>query len=286
MHRHRRRPRIRRRRRSKSRRSRRRRSKSRRSTKSRGASSSSSVLVSLSSVPTTAPNTFVFDRNKFKCTLKRGQCKANNKDGTRCNRKGRHPVDYCRQHLAEVGLKIAESSLLVSKSTSSLSGTSSSFSPRSSTRTAIFRHQLKDMTSRSVKEKGKGYGLYTTRRIRFNEYLRDNRNQAIIYDGDVVTNKELVRRYGDDRITAPYVFRRLRVEKGMPKIYQYVDAACKRGVLSFMNTAGPEEENNMEFGPEGYAAATREIMPGEELLVSYGSAYKLEGPPHRTFYEV
>jgi SET domain-containing protein len=97
------------------------------------------------------------------------------------------------------------------------------------------------------------------------------------YTGERVTFAEMNKRY-TARKTAPYA-------ANVPS--HGVDAACERGVASLANHA-PESRKNGKFVYDSrnnlYLVATKNIYNGEEILVNYGTDYRLRerGASHNT----
>ena len=96
------------------------------------------------------------------------------------------------------------------------------------------------------------------------------------YGGKRVSNAVMTQRYGREG-TAPYGIATGRVKK---------DGACQRSYVMFANDprGGPASRTaNTEFTGAGGLRALRNIMHGQEILVSYGDAYwSGRHRPHKT----
>lgn len=118
------------------------------------------------------------------------------------------------------------------------------------------------------------------------------------YAGETLTGAEIDARYGGNDSTAPYamlVYRpaaRRGVDPHRESIS--VDAACHRGVSSFVNEARRAQDVNCKYVTDRNRAnprnnkkvlvATKDIYHGEELLVSYGEAYVHDNNDNSTKY--
>jgi len=89
-----------------------------------------------------------------------------------------------------------------------------------------------------------------------------------IYAGEVITTKAFFERYGER--AGPYVF-----STRSPWIF--VDARePASGLERYVNDGKSRRKNNLRAVDWAYTVAyeaTREIEPGEELYISYGSNY-------------
>jgi hypothetical protein len=91
------------------------------------------------------------------------------------------------------------------------------------------------------------------------------------YEGEPVTRAQLFQRYG--KFTAPYC---MQVDKTT-----FLDAACVRSACAMVNAPLAPARANCKFVSwEGgvHLMATKPIRDGDELLVSYGPAYKFREP--------
>ena len=93
------------------------------------------------------------------------------------------------------------------------------------------------------------------------------------YLGEVSRNPNwLLERYGSQ--TVPYGF----AHSGRP---YFTDSALLRGAAASINSATPERKNNVEFRntmPLAMIYALSDIYEGDELLISYGEAYRFNEP--------
>jgi len=183
----------------------------------------------------------------FECSLKRGRCTSNRRDGQRCKRESYLPFDVCWQHLRiDYNLTIKKTSL-----------------PGYNFK-GLFAYDHKDPGGNSIvfrKPKSKS--------------KRTARYRIIKYIGDIVDKKEIDRRYGKgERTTAPYAFK-------LKKKDSFADAACRRGTGSFANTRPGHQ--NARFVKSGALYPTKTIRNGDEIFASYGRAYKI-GCGHSTRY--
>lgn len=120
---------------------------------------------------------------------------------------------------------------------------------------------------------GAGMGLFATRAFKKGERIGK-------YTGEVLTLEDVVRRYGSDRATAPYVV------QASPSVF--IDAAAHRPAVAYVNHN--RDECNCEYisahrGGNALVSrfgvdvlATRDIEPGEELFANYGSQYRINEP--------
>jgi hypothetical protein len=98
-------------------------------------------------------------------------------------------------------------------------------------------------------------------------------HSVVDYVGDVLTEAELISRYGD--ATAPYA---LRVSGD-----HFIDGALRRGIGAYINAS--RQKDNVKTRPAnvrfvvhmGHKTArfvtTRRIRAGQEILVAYGGVY-------------
>lgn len=84
------------------------------------------------------------------------------------------------------------------------------------------------------------------------------------YEGESLTNNQLQARYGD--LTAPYG---LKIRGNANTI----DAGCKRSIASLANHKS-NSQSNAKLSENGYIKAVKNILPGREIFVSYGGAYR------------
>ena len=109
------------------------------------------------------------------------------------------------------------------------------------------------------------------------------------YDGEIITQKELERRYGE--YTAPYGLMLLpgtsedHANPGPETMYE--DAGAHLGIGSLINHQEKGGQVNCEFvvpkrgagaGAGAFIRATRPIYEGEELYLHYGEYYQFEEP--------
>jgi len=95
------------------------------------------------------------------------------------------------------------------------------------------------------------------------------------YEGELINADELRRRYGHH--TAPYALQ-LRRDA-------FIDSATERGYASLANRGAAAGQNNARFVVYRQSVlmkATKNIRNGQEILVSYGSAYRFDEPTHYT----
>ena len=188
---------------------------------------------------------------KFGCQLKSARCLFSRVNGDqRCRQRTVMGFGYCHRHLAkEFGVQIKTS---------------------------------------TVPNAGKG--LFAVRRFRVGDYiLRDydvrlpphcsergdpNEPCAIPYWGEELDGNEMNRRYGAH--TGNYA-----VSKGVDRTKRSIDAACVRSFASFINHRS-ENPNVLFITWEEYGnpvvVAARDIEPGEELFIHYGTEYDLHSP--------
>jgi SET domain-containing protein len=124
---------------------------------------------------------------------------------------------------------------------------------------------------------GVGKGLFALdKRAAGNAILFRRGDKIIMYDGEVVTQAQLQRRYGD--FTAPY---------GISQGKFVEDSACRRGAGSLVNHAAARNTNaRLAFSTRTkkfMLIATKNIRNGDEIFCSYGKAYQHnDGLTHKT----
>jgi hypothetical protein len=170
---------------------------------------------------------------RFTCPLICSTCRGTKVDGSRCTRTVCIGTEYCWQHLAaHAKLKIAPS---------------------------------------SIPGGGKGLFAWLTPKNRAlqpdSDVVFEKDARIIRYEGEVVTDQELRRRYGDK--TAPYA----AGERGL-----YIDGACQRSAGSMANGSNKNHKHNAVYavalGPRTiFLRANKNIRHGEEILCSYGQGY-------------
>lgn len=125
---------------------------------------------------------------------------------------------------------------------------------------------------------GRGMGLYTRNGIRKGEYLsigKDGMNKRQIkeshlqYDGDKVTRRQLINRYGE--ASGPYV---LQPDEDNDDFF--IDAATNRSLVAMINAPDAGQDANAEFVVNGIdesaevsVRAIKDIPPRHEILVLY-----------------
>jgi hypothetical protein len=173
---------------------------------------------------------FIDDELNFQCNLKTKRCEGQTKTGTQCRRNTVMGTGYCYQHLETIKhLKIKASTI-----------------------------------------PGAGLGLFCfDRKKQPNEIIFRENDIIIEYDGDKVSDNELVERYGD--YTAPYAIHLVRTEN--------IDSACLRGIGAFVNhkphtQANARLANNRNY-TEARVTATKNIRNGSEIFASYGNSYHI-----------
>lgn len=107
-----------------------------------------------------------------------------------------------------------------------------------------------------------------------NEIVFRKGDEICPYFGEIINKKTLSDRYPGDT-TAPYA---LQISKN-----RFIDSACLQSIGAKANTASSGFRNNARFSishklPYARIVATGNIRNGDEVLVSYGSQYKINGP--------
>lgn len=183
---------------------------------------------------------FVYKINNsshFTCNLKCVRCTATNSSGTRCKLKSCIGTPYCWTHL--------------------------------------LHH--KHLRIKPSVVQGAGNGLFAVSPALGNNDIVFKRGDVIIqYDGEVITNKELQRRYGD--FTAPY---------GLSQGNYIEDGACRRGVGSLANHVSSRSANarySFSTSTKKFRlVATKNIRNNTEVLCDYGGDYHFNEPTqHKT----
>ena len=174
----------------------------------------------------------------FQTNLLSEQCRYIKKDGEHCSRIVVMGVPYCSQHLAMAQhLKIKKSTI-----------------PRS----------------------GKGLFAYDILRGHNAVIFRgnDERGDLIsMYDGEIINNAELNRRY--DEFTGPYA---AKISNN-----RYEDGARIRGVGSYVQHSDDEAITNCRLRVRHNRIAiiaTKNIKNGKELFANYGDDYIFNEPTH------
>jgi SET domain-containing protein len=122
---------------------------------------------------------------------------------------------------------------------------------------------------------GIGKGLFALdKRAAGNAILFRRGEKIIVYDGEVVTQAQLQRRYGN--FTAPYAISQGKFAE---------DSACRRGAGSLSNHA-INTNARLAFSrrtKKFMLIATKPIRNGAEIFCSYGRAYRHnDGLVHKT----
>ena len=180
----------------------------------------------------------VNDRLRFECELKSKRCEAHNVNLKRCGKRTVIGLPYCWIHLLKLyNLRIKESNI-----------------PKL------------------------GMGLFAMNKKADNNAIIFKKGDTIIeYKGELIDEKELNKRYGDN--TAPYG---IQVKKDV-----YIDAACERGAGSLANHS---KRNNAEFrilrkGRVNIGVklvAVKNIKNNKEIFVDYGDEYEFDEGEHST----
>ena len=120
---------------------------------------------------------------------------------------------------------------------------------------------------------GAGVGLYAfDNKQPNNAIVFRNKQKVCAYNGAIIDEDELNRRYGDK--TAPYAVQ-------INDDGRYEDAATHRGIGSLMNSpSGTKFKPNCRFSigrdKMAYIVAVKNIKNGEELYLSYGRQYRFK----------
>lgn len=176
------------------------------------------------------------DEDAFTCLLQCERCTATTKTGRRCARNTCIGIKYCWMHLLSMKkLRIKESTI-----------------PNSGK--GLFAID-KTKGPRAIIFKGPRRGT-------------DNGETIIEYDGEIINDDELVRRYGE--YTGPYATR------GGPDINE--DGACKRGVGNLANhKTGAQANAKFKHKLNGRGGtfdhfelvATKPIRNDDEIFINY-----------------
>ena len=202
---------------------------------------------------------YVDGEYQFGIKLKSKRCKGRTTQGGVCRRHSVIGTPYCRQHLkSQMHLEIKESTL---------PGAGIglfAYKPENAGIAPVF-------APNPTAEQRNQYGTLT---------------RVCKFDGDYITKAELDRRYGD--YTAPYAF---QPSENSPVI----DPAGHRSIGSLINhrpnrprvgiPANTKWTVNFRKNPiDVNIDATRPIMHGEEIFLSYGPKYRLneEGVDYET----
>jgi SET domain-containing protein len=96
------------------------------------------------------------------------------------------------------------------------------------------------------------------------------------YDGELINQAEVNRRYSEYDTTAPYTYHIGATGDN------YVDAACERGIggmLNFKTYTGRRNPNNAKgrkHGNKVKISALKDIRHGDEIFLDYGMNYNVE----------
>ena len=166
------------------------------------------------------------------------QCRYIKPNGEHCTRNVVMSVPWCSQHLG------IEKHLKIKKSTIPRSGKGLfAFDPTGGANSIVFRG---------------------------NEEAGD---LICMYDGEIINNAELRRRYG--RYTAPYA---IQISNN-----RYEDAARMRGVGSYVQHSDDFNQINCRLGLRNHRIAifaTKNIRNGKELYCDYGDEYSFNEKTH------
>jgi hypothetical protein len=176
------------------------------------------------------PYIFTYQRPhkpEFACNLRLKQCNGRGSNKQRCKRRVFIGFEFCWQHLR-------------------------------------MNHHLKIKPSLIP---GAGLGLFADDSKREANVILFHPKQIIFpsFGGDVVTEDEIDRRYGDESTDVAIYAVRLDGDK-------FVDAACRRGVLSHLNHSPNHLSNARLVFDQGemLLQATKSIRNGSEILIDYG----------------
>lgn len=110
---------------------------------------------------------------------------------------------------------------------------------------------------------GAGLGLFA-----LEDFERGSK--IVPYVGEIITEAEFDRRYGEHNATYA-----LQIKKDV-----VIDSACSRGIGAFINMGVTKKDNNAVFRLSGnkkrfevFVHAKKKIHAGQEIFVDYGSDY-------------
>ena len=130
-----------------------------------------------------------------------------------------------------------------------------------------------------IKNKSIGFGLFTTNPNNKKELVFRKNDFILSYTGEVVTKKELNKRYGN--YTAPYGIGGPSEDRYGKYSCPYNDAALQRCTSSLINHATGKHANCMFLYNETMRlveiVAIKNIYPDKELFCYYGEKYTLVG---------
>lgn len=167
----------------------------------------------------------------FRTPISSLQCTDITKRGTRCKRKCVIGSAFCSSHLA-------------------------------------YQHHLKIKNS-NIEGAGKGLFACDPLDSNSNEILFKKRIKIVSYNGEIINQAELERRYGE--FTAPYA---VAISEN-----RFEDGARVRGIGSLANI-DPGHNNATLSIHRGQVSlkAIKNIRNGDEILLSYGRAYRMHEP--------
>lgn len=170
----------------------------------------------------------------FSCKLSCVRCEGETARGTRCKRQVCIGTPYCNAHLKKkMHLTIADS---------------------------------------EIAGAGKGLFAYDPDDPDGNDIVFRPGDVIVQYDGEMITNDELERRYGD--YTAPY-----GIQEKYGVLYTE-DGACRRGAGTLANHK-TQANAKLSFGTSRrrfQLIAKKQIRNGREIYVSYGRQYRFNEP--------
>lgn len=195
------------------------------------------------------------DKLRFRCELEKRQCEyTTSTTKTRCKNTVSLALPYCPLHLKrQLYLRIAPSTV-----DPDIKG--------------VFAIHPDEPLGRKVKVFTKGDTVLQQ------EPIFDENTTIGQYFGEIVTEAEIDRRYGD--FTAPY-----SIQRGPD---EYIDAACVRSVVSMINHKPKAKGANVEFITNTETnnvevVALKDIYSGTELFVDYGEKFRLHEPGARHY---
>ena len=172
---------------------------------------------------------FIDDELHFACNLTSHQCSAIKPNQQQCSKRTVIGTDMCWTHL-------------------------------------LYRKNLRIKSSNVA---GGGKGLFALDPKREDDDILFRAGDRIIfYGGDIISNPELDRRYGE--YTAPYGVQIQGVDGNGRQLYR--DTACDRGIGSLANHGNSRRENaRFSFGNNGVLnlKANKIIRNGKEIFVNY-----------------
>ncbi len=96
------------------------------------------------------------------------------------------------------------------------------------------------------------------------------------YDGELINQDEINRRYSVHDITAPYAY------KIGANSNTYIDAACERGIggmfnfKPFVGKRNPNNAKGRKYGNKVKVIALKDIHNGHEIFLDYGIMYDVQ----------